>query len=204
VGNDARILISELSGRGAVSMKARDMGMTLGSPETARAVVERVKQLESRGYQFEGAEASFELMVRRMQPGYTPPFELVDFLVLVETRGGKDMLAESMVKIRVDGTTLHTAGEGNGPVNALDNALRKALEPSFPEVHAIRLTDYKVRIVNESEGTAAVPRVMIDSSDGTATWTTVGASTNIIEASWLALADSFEYGLTRALNGRVK
>jgi len=202
VGNDARILISELSGKGAISSKAQTLGLTLGSADTTKAIVDQVKALESRGYQFEGAEASFELMVRRLQPDYKAPFELVDFLVLVETRGGKDMLAESMVKVRVEGQILHTAGEGNGPVNALDNALRKALIPAYPEVNAIRLTDYKVRIVDEANGTAAIPRVMIDSSDGTGTWTTVGASTNIIEASWLALADSFEYGLTRALNSR--
>jgi 2-isopropylmalate synthase len=202
VGNTGRILISELSGRGAVASKAQALGLDLHSPAQTRQIVERVKELESRGYQFEGAEASFELLVRRLQPGYTPPFELVDFLALVETRGGRDMLAEAMVKIRVRGQTLHTAGEGNGPVNALDGALRKALEPLYPEIHAIRLTDYKVRIVDEGSGTAAIPRVLIDSSDGTDTWTTVGASTNIIEASWLALADSFEYGLNRALSGR--
>ncbi|MGI8423972.1 MAG: citramalate synthase [Chloroflexota bacterium] len=202
IGNDERILISELSGRAAVAGKAQSLGLELGSADTARSVVETVKALEGRGYQFEGAEASFELMVRRLQPGYKAPFELVDFLVLVETRGGKDMLAESMVKVRIQEQILHTAGEGNGPVNALDNALRKALAPAYPEVEAIRLTDYKVRIVDEAKGTAAVPRVLIDSSDGSATWTTVGASTNIIEASWLALADSFEYGLARALNVR--
>jgi 2-isopropylmalate synthase len=201
VGNDARILISELSGKSSVASKVQALGLELGSPERARAVVERVKTLESKGYQFEGAEASFELMVRRLQPGYKPPFELVDFLVMVETRGGRDMLAEAMVKIRVEGEQLHTAGEGNGPVNALDNALRKALEPRFPHIHSIRLTDYKVRIIDAALGTAAIPRVMIDSADGTAQWTTVGASTNIIEASWVALADSFEYGLTRASNG---
>ena len=204
IGNDERILISELSGRAAVSSKAESLGLALGSADSTRSVVEKVKALEGRGYQFEGAEASFELLVRRLQPEYVPLFELVDFLVLVETRGGRDMLAESMVKVRVSDKTLHTAGEGNGPVNALDNALRKALAPAYPEIENIRLTDYKVRIVDEANGTAAVPRVLIDSSDGEATWTTVGASTNIIEASWLALADSFEYGLTRALNVRLK
>ena len=140
IGNDERILISELSGRAAVAGKAQSLGLELGSADTARSVVETVKALEGRGYQFEGAEASFELMVRRLQPGYKAPFELVDFLVLVETRGGKDMLAESMVKVRIQEQILHTAGEGNGPVNALDNALRKALAPAYPEVEAIRLT----------------------------------------------------------------
>jgi 2-isopropylmalate synthase len=202
VGNDARILISELSGAGAVTSKAESLGLHLSSPEQARTVVERVKELESRGYQFEGAEASFELMVRRLEADYQPPFELVDFLVLVETRGGRDMLAEAMVKIRVAGDTLHTAGEGNGPVNALDAAMRKALVGAYPEIQDVRLTDYKVRVIDEGSGTAATVRVLIDSSDGTSSWTTVGSSPNIIEASWLALADSLEYALQRALDRR--
>lgn len=204
VGNNPRFLVSELSGKGAISTKVQTMGMELGAPENVRAIVDRVKQLENRGYQFEGAEASFELLVRRLQPDYHSPFQLVDFLVLVETRGGRDMLAEAMVKIRIDGQTLHTAGEGNGPVNALDQAIRKALTSSYPEVQDITLTDYKVRVVDEGSGTAATVRVLIDSSDGAATWTCVGSSANIIEASWLALADSLEYGITRALNGRRK
>jgi 2-isopropylmalate synthase len=222
VGNEARILISELSGRGAVASKAESLGLRLGTTDEVRAVVERVKQLESRGYQFEGAEASFELMVRRLDRAYVPPFELIDFMVMVETRGGRDMLAEAMVKIgigdRAQGATgapggdkadgqvakriLHTAGEGNGPVNALDAALRKALVEFYPEVQEIRLTDYKVRVIDEASGTEATVRVLIDSSDGESSWTTVGSSANIIEASWLALADSLEYGLQRVLARR--
>ena len=216
VGNEARILISELSGRGAVASKAESLGLRLGTGDEVRAVVDRVKQLESRGYQFEGAEASFELMVRRLDRAYVPPFELIDFMVMVETRGGRDMLAEAMVKIgigggargangtagRVSTRTLHTAGEGNGPVNALDAALRKALVEFYPEVQEIRLTDYKVRVIDEGSGTEATVRVMIDSSDGESSWTTVGSSPNIIEASWLALADSLEYGLQRVLARR--
>jgi 2-isopropylmalate synthase len=197
VGNESRILVSELSGKAAVLSKAQVLGLGLESAEQARAVVERLKQLESRGYQFEGAEASFELMVRRLDAAYVRPFELVDFFVLVETREGRDMLAEAMVKIRVDGRLQHTAGEGNGPVNALDAAMRKALAASYPRIGDIRLTDYKVRVIDEGSGTAASVRVLIDSTDGDATWTTVGSSTNIIEASWLALADSFEFALTR-------
>lgn len=202
VGNAARILVSELSGKGAVTSKMETLGLRFDSPERTRAVVERVKQLESQGFQFEGAEASFELMVRRLEPDYQAPFDLVDFLVLVETRGGRDMLAEAMVKISIEGRTLHTAGEGNGPVNALDAALRKALVESYPEVQDVRLTDYKVRVIDEGSGTAATVRVLIDSSDGESTWSTVGSSPNIIEASWLALADSLEYGLQRALQRR--
>ncbi|MBI3974204.1 MAG: citramalate synthase [Chloroflexi bacterium] len=200
VGNQPKILISELSGKGAVATKAQALGLHLDSPEQVREVVERVKLLESKGYQFEGADASFELMVRRIAPDYVPLFELVDFFVMVETREGRKMLSEAMVKVRVDGQTLHTAGEGNGPVNALDQAMRKALVASYAAVAIIRLTDYKVRVIDEGSGTAASVRVLIDSSDGSATWTTVGSSTNIIEASWLALADSFEYGLLRAVN----
>jgi 2-isopropylmalate synthase len=203
VGNQARILISELSGKGAVVSKLQQLGLSLGSQEQAREVVERVKYLESRGYQFEGAEASFELMVRRLQPDYKPPFELVDFFVLVETREGREMLSEAMVKVRVGGELLHTAGEGNGPVNALDNAMRKALAAFYPQVRDIRLTDYKVRVIDEGSGTAASVRVLIDSSNGETTWTTVGSSTNIIEASWVALADSFEYGLSRLAAARA-
>ncbi len=199
VGNQARILVSELSGRSAVLSKSQALGLRIESADLARQVVERVKQLESRGFQFEGAEASFELMVRRLDPAYRALFELVDFFVLVETREGRDMLSEAMVKVRVHGQLLHTAGEGNGPVNALDAAMRKALLAAYPAVDEIRLTDYKVRVIDEGSGTAASVRVLIDSSDGQATWTTVGSSTNIIEASWLALADSFEYGLLRAL-----
>src|SRR5438067_12653278 len=121
-------------------------------------------------------------MVRRLDAEYKPPFELVDFFVLVETREGRDMLSEAMVKVRLNHQLIHTAGEGNGPVNALDNAMRKALTPAYPHVADIRLTDYKVRIVDEGSGTAAMPRVMIDPSDGAASWATVGSSTNIIEA----------------------
>ena len=197
IGNASRILISELSGKAAVASRAEALGLELGSPDRARQLARQVKELESRGFQFEGAEASFELMARRTDPEYRAPFDLVDFLALVESRDGREMLAEAMVKVRVDGEVIHTAGEGNGPVNALDQAMRKALVSRFPQLAHVRLTDFKVRVIDEGAGTAAWTRVTIDTTDGEATWTTVGGSANIIEASWFALADSMEYALLR-------
>ncbi|MCY4112857.1 MAG: citramalate synthase [Chloroflexi bacterium] len=196
VGNDSRILISELAGRSSVVARADALG--LGSDTDAAQVVDELKALEERGFQFEGAEASFELLLRRLSGDYEPPFAFVDFLVLAETRGGRDMLSEAMVKIRVGEEIFHTAAEGNGPVSALDRAARKALERFFPELGAMHLADYKVRILNSSAATDAAVRVLIQSSDGDGEWGTVGSSANIIEASWLALKDSYEYALLRA------
>ena len=196
VGNDSRILISELAGRSSVVARADALG--LGSDTDAAQVVDELKALEERGFQFEGAEASFELLLRRLSGDYEPPFAFVDFLVLAETRGGRDMLSEAMVKIRVGDEMFHTAAEGNGPVSALDRAARKALERFFPELGAMHLADYKVRILNSSAATDAAVRVLIQSSDGDGEWGTVGSSANIIEASWLALKDSYEYALLRA------
>ena len=150
---------------------------------------------------YEGAEASFELLVRRTQPGYTSPFELVDFVNIVEKRSGNghpaDIRSQVMLKVKVGDEVMHTASEGNGPVNSLDNALRKALLQFYPSLEAIRLVDYKVRVVDQGSSTGAVVRVLIESTDGRRTWSTVGSSENIIEASWTALADSLEYWLVR-------
>ncbi|MBC7254502.1 MAG: citramalate synthase, partial [Chloroflexi bacterium] len=143
------------------------------------------------------ADGSFELLVRRAQPGYTPPFEVLDFLVLVEKRADKEILAEATVKARVNGTIMHTAAEGDGPVHALDRAMRKALLPFYPQLEAVQLTDYKVRILDPQSATAALTRVLIDASDGQRSWTTVGSSSNIIEASFQALIDSLELPLLR-------
>ena len=196
VGNDMRILISELSGRKAISTKLDQLGVVLTDGVEASDIVERVKQLEHQGYQFEGAEASFDLLVRRRQAEYRPPFELEDFLIVVEThRRREEVIAEATVKIRVGDEVQHTAGRGNGPVNALDDAMRKALLSFYPQLAAIRLTDYKVRVVDAGSGTAATVRVLIESTNGPQTWSTVGSHTNIIQASWQALADSLEYGL---------
>ncbi len=194
VGNMRRSVVSELSGRGNLVEKAQELGVTLSS-EQARHILNEIKQLEAKGFTFEGAEGSVNVMLQRAQPDYQPPFELIDFTVVVEHRQGRGMLAEATVKVRVGDRILHTAAEGNGPVNALDAALRKALEDVYPAIRAVRLDDYKVRIVDSENGTASAVRVLIDTKNGTRRWSTVGASTNIIEASWRAIADSFEYAL---------
>jgi 2-isopropylmalate synthase len=205
IGNRQRVLVSELSGRRNVIYKAQELGldMPLQGAE-ARKLVEQVKQLESQGFQYDNAEASFELLVHRAKPDYKPPFELVDFMVVVEKRRRlptgdslEQTLAEAMVKVRVGNEVMHTAAEGNGPVNALDQALRKALLQFYPSLAAVTLVDYKVRILEESIGTASQVRVLIESSDGVDEWRTVGSSTDIIDASWLALADSMEYWLLK-------
>ncbi len=197
VGNEMRVLVSDLSGRGNVLSKAEEFDMDVNS-EIARQILDEIKRLESEGYVFEGAEASVALMLQRAQPSYVPPFQVIDFMAVVEHRAGRGMLAEATVKLRVNGETMHTAAEGNGPVDALDRALRKALLPVYPHLAAFRLADYKVRILDSTSGTEARTRVLIDTQNSHTRWSTVGASTNIIEASWRALADSIEYGLTLA------
>lgn len=194
VGNNGRTLVSELSGRGNVLDKAHDFGMQVTS-EQAREALSQIKELEAQGFSFESADASVSVLLRRMQSGYQPPFELIDFVVVVEHRQGRGILAEATVKVRVGDQVVHTAAEGNGPVSALDAALRKALEDHYPRLRAVRLADYKVRILDSDNGTAASVRVLIDTKNGAHQWSTVGASTNIIEASWRALADSMEYAL---------
>jgi 2-isopropylmalate synthase len=206
VGNERHILISELSGRSNVLERAQQLGLAVDKESPAvRAVVNRIKELESQGFQFEDAEASFELLVRRAEDDYRPPFELLDFVVLSEKRGEADILAEATVKLRVQGETLHTAAEGNGPVNALDAAMRKALLPVYPRLADVSLTDYKVRVLETDAGTAAAVRVWIQSTgpDGE-TWMTVGSSTNVIQASWFALADSLEYALVASRTNRER
>lgn len=194
VGNERRTVVSELSGRGNVQDKAQQFGQQI-SPEQARTVVDRIKTLESQGFTFESAEASINVMLQHARPGYQPPFELIDFLVVVEHRQGRGILAEATVKVRVGERVVHTAAEGNGPVNALDAALRKALLDVYPSLAHVRLDDYKVRILDSERGTEATVRVLIDTKNGEHRWSTVGASSNIIDASWRALADSLEYAL---------
>lgn len=203
VGNKRRILVSELAGRSNIAYKVDELALDVPlSPDELRRIAQRVKELESQGFQFEGAEGSFELLVRRAQPGYQPPFEVLDFLVLVEKRADKSILAEATVKARVNGTIMHTAAEGVGPVNALDKAMRKALLPFYPELDKVQLTDYKVRILDEKAATAALTRVLIDASNGERSWTTVGCSVNIIEASFQALLDSLELPLLRRTSSK--
>ena len=200
VGNHQRVLVSELSGQSNVLHKAYQLGLAMRKGDAeVREVIEQIKNLESQGFSFENAEASFELLMWRTQANYKAPFELRDMLVLAERRGAPDgqLVSEATVKISVNGVTMHTAAEGNGPVAALDAALRKALLNFYPHLSNVRLTDYKVRVLND-EGTESSIRVTISSGDGLDTWHTVGSSTNVIEASYLALADSLEYALVRS------
>jgi 2-isopropylmalate synthase len=196
VGIEMRAVTSELSGRGNIQLQARRLGLDLDN-ETAQRVLAQIKHLEHEGFTFEAAEASVELMLHRLRPGYERPFELVDYFVITERRHGRGLLSEATVKVRVGDTVKFTAAEGNGPVNALATALQASLVEAYPVLRTLRLMDYKVRILNSATGTAAVTRVLIDFQSGGESWTTVGASANIIEASWRALADSMEYALVR-------
>ena len=198
VGNRSRVLVSELSGRENLLSKAEEMGIAHQEIENLPRVLQTIKRLEHQGFTFEGAEASVEMLLRRSQPGYRPPFEMLDLMVVVEHREGRGIFAEATIKVRVGDQLFHTAAEGNGPVNALDVALRKALVPVYPHLAEFNLADYKVHILDGDHGAAATIRVLIDMQDETRRWSTVGASTNIIEASWIALADAVEYGLTVA------
>ena len=198
VGNHRHTVVSDKSGRTTIKAKAADLGVELGEDATlARRVADEVKRLEHAGYSFEGAEASFELLIHRAR-GHEAPFRLVDYITLVEQREGRALVCEATVKVIVDGRVVHTAGEGNGPVNALDAALRKALTLSYPEIATTQLFDYKVRVLDGRDGTGAGVRVLVESGDHRRRWSTVGCSTNIIEASWIALSDAFEYAIARA------
>jgi len=198
VGNAGRLVVSELGGRANTRIRAEQLGHQLEGVIDPKALSDLVKQLESEGLAFEGAEASFELLIRRHQAGYVAPFRIVDYTCLVEQRSGRELLAEATVKVEVDGEVLHTAADGNGPVNALDAALRKALRAFYPQLDDVHLIDYKVRILDGDAATAARTRVIIDSSDGTREWSTMGSDTNIIAASATALADSLEYTIWKS------
>jgi len=209
VGNRSHVVISELAGKGSIVYKAKEHSLPVPKGREAEKILKQIKSLEKQGFQYDSAEASFDLLLHRAQPEYKPPFELVDFMVVVEkhrrppSSGDQDeALAEASVKVKVDDRVVHTAAEGNGPVNALDEALRKALIQFYPHLTAVTLTDYKVRILEETAGTASRVRVLIESSDGKEHWRTVGSSTNIIEASWLAVSDSIEYWLIKQAEGQ--
>lgn len=198
VGNEMRVIVSELSGRGNLLSKAEELGKDVAKllqGGDVSQVLKEIKDNEARGFSYEAADASVALLVLRRSPGYQPLFHLIDFMVTVEHRDQRGIFAEATVKVRLNGEVVHTAAEGDGPVNALDSALRKALLPVYPEVARLKLQDYKVRILDGEHATAAVTRVLIDTTDGERTWGTVGASFNIIEASWQALTDAIEYGL---------
>ncbi len=194
VGNERRILVSELSGRSNIAALATRYAIQQDE-ELMNRILERVVTLENQGYQFEAAEASFALLVKRCAGTFRPHFERLNFRVNVETDAAGQTVTEATVKIRTDGQVRHVVAEGDGPVNALDAALRKALADFYPRLSEMQLVDYKVRVINSEAGTAAMVRVVIESQDSDSTWGTVGVSENIIEASWMALVDSIEYKL---------
>jgi 2-isopropylmalate synthase len=194
VGNDMRVVISELSGRSNILSKAEEYGLGLAG-SAAVDVLEEIKAAESSGYSYEAAEASVTLLVRRRSSDYAAPFKVLDYKVLIGHLENLAAYSEATVKLAIGEREVHTVAEGIGPVEALDTALRKALVPSYPQLERIQLTDYKVRILEGGDGTASITRVLIDSADGQRQWSTVGASPNIIEASCRALVDSIEYGL---------
>jgi 2-isopropylmalate synthase len=198
VGNSRRVLVSELSGRSNIAavVKHPDIKQDRALQEK---VLTEVCRLENEGWQFEAAEATFDLLVERLAGTFTPRFERMSYHVLVESRDGRggELRTEATVKLKIGETIRHEVAEGDGPVNALDAAVRKALAPHFPVVSGMHLADYKVRVINGQEGTAARVRVLIESTDGETTWGTVGVSENVIEASWLALSDAFEAFLAR-------
>jgi 2-isopropylmalate synthase len=196
VGNERRILVSELSGQASILAKTQKYNVA-GDKEAMTKILTEVQDLENQGYEFEAAEASFDLLVRKAVGKYEPKFERLAYRVNVETDGEGKTVTEATVKIRVGDMVQHTVSEGDGPVNALDGALRKALRPFYPRLDLMHLADYKVRVVNARAESAARVRVVIEWRDGAAVWGTVGVSENIIEASWLALADSFEYKLSK-------
>jgi len=198
VGNERRFLMSEVAGRSTILTRIQevDPNITKDSPETKR-IIDKLKELEHKGYQFEGAESSFELVIRKELGKYKPCFDLGQFKVIVDEPNGNDFSSSAMIKVYVDGVEEITAAEGDGPVNALDKALRKALERFYPQLKGVRLTDFKVRVLDSKDATAAKVRVLIESTDGESVWTTVGVSTDIIEASWHALVDSIEYKLLK-------
>jgi len=197
VGNFRRVLVSDMSGRTNILLKARELGYKLAAdaPE-ARAITARVKELESRGYEYEAAEGSLALLIGRTLKHRDPSFHVETYHVSMR-RDNRESMCEATVRVRVGDQIAHTVAEGEGPVNALDGALRRALVKFFPSLKAIELTDYKVRIINGTTGTAARTRVLITSSDGKREWGTVGASENIIEASLEALTDSMEFALMK-------
>ena len=196
VGNERKFLISELSGKSNV-LAELEKAKIAEDKKLARKILKRVQELENEGYQFEAANASFHLLVRKVMGTYKPFFELIKYNTTVEKRRSGEIVTEATVKLKVGEQVEHVVGEGDGPVNALDAALRKSLGNFYPQIRDMRLIDYKVRVVNAKEGTAARVRVIIESRDKSEVWGTVGVSENIIEASWLALADSVEYKLNK-------
>ena len=205
VGNERHVLVSELSGRGTIVAKARELGIEVeDEPERVKGILARLKELEHQGYHFEVADGSFELLLERETGIYEPLFLLESFRVVTEKRADGQVATEATVKLVHAGERLVEVAEGNGPVNALDRALRKALGARVPELSDIELVNFKVRILDETKGTDAVTRVLIESSDGRETWGAIGVSENVIEASWDALLDSLEHGVRRAARSAAR
>jgi len=205
VGNERRVLVSELSGKSNILYKAVERGLKIDkSSPAAKLVVDKLKEMEHSGYQFEGAEASFEILFDKLVHNAKDFFELDGFRVITEKKGANESSSEAVIKLRVEGTEEHTAAEGVGPVSALDRALRKSLTTFFPCIGELRLTDYKVRVLNPESATNAKVRVLIESSDGRESWNTVGVSENLIEASWRALVDSIAYKLKKEYGAKKK
>jgi len=198
VGNHRRILVSELAGKTGVLVRARDLELDLNKDDpNTKKILKLIQKLEHEGYQFEAAEGSFELLMKRSLKKYKKFFELEGFRVVIEKQSDKKISTEAIIKLKVKGVKEHTAAEGDGPVNALDNALRKALKAFYPTLSKMHLSDFKVRVLDEKSGTAARVRVLIQSQDDSDSWSTIGVHENIIEASWQALVDSVEYKLLK-------
>jgi 2-isopropylmalate synthase len=200
VGNCTRVLVSDLSGRSNILAKAEEFKINLDSKDPVTLeILDNIKEMENRGYQFEGAEASFELLMKKALGTHKKYFTILGFRVIDEKRGEEQKpMAEATIMVKVGGKTEHTAAEGNGPVNALDNALRKALEKFYPKLKELKLLDYKVRVLPAGLGTASSTRVLIESGDKQSRWGTVGVSDNIIDASYQALVDSIDYKLHKS------
>ena len=196
VGNKRRVLVSELSGLSNLLYKYKELNLDVDQQnEEGMRLLEEIKQMENQGFQFEGAEGSFVILLRKAFDGYQQPFSLEALRLITEIKENNPAYSEAIIKMKMGDQVVHTAAEGNGPVNALDNAVRKALDEFYPEISNMHLTDYKVRVLDEKDGTGAMVRVHIETSDGKRSWGTVGVSNNIIEASWQALVDSVAYGL---------
>ncbi len=205
VGNRRRVLVSDLSGKSNIEYKTQEFGIKLGgNGYTSRKIVEEIKRLEDQGYRFEAAEGSLELLIKKVTGQFEEPFKLESLRVSIEKNRSGPSTSQATIKISVGDDYEITAAEGDGPVNALDNALRKALTKFYPEIAEMGLVDFKVRVIDGSDGTAAKVRVQIESRDSKEIWTTVGVSENIIEASWQALVDSVQYKLSKTLNGKNK
>ncbi|CAN7646494.1 citramalate synthase [Paenibacillus sp. LjRoot153] len=196
VGNKQRVLVSELAGQSNVLVKAQELNLDFNKEhQKTKEIIEKIKDMEHQGYQFEGADATLELLLREAFEGLEEIFTLESFKMLVEKTANHSVVSEAIVKVKVHGETIYTAAEGNGPVNALDNALRKALIQYYPDIKNVHLSDYKVRVLDEKDATAGKVRVLMESTDFNTTWNTLGVSSNIIEASWYALVDSLRYAL---------